>query len=107
MDEAVLFKFAAALLLVMALIGAITVLVRRAGLVPRLIGRNGGQRRLSLIEFAAVDARRRLVLVRRDGVEHLLLLGPEHDLVIERGISAVPVSATTQAPSGGPEHAPL
>ena len=107
MDEAVLFKFAAALLLVMALIGAVTALVRRMGLVPRLVSRSGGQRRLSLVEFAAVDARRRLVLVRRDGVEHLLLLGPEHDLVIERGIATTPAPAATQTPSGAAEHAPL
>jgi len=106
-DEAVLFKFGAALLLVMAMIGAVTALVRRMGLVPRLVSRNGGQRRLSLVEFAPVDARRRLVLVRRDGVEHLLLLGPEHDLVIERGIATVPAPAATQTPSGVPQHAPL
>jgi hypothetical protein len=33
-----------------------------------------------------MDGKRRLVLIRRDGVEHLVLLGAAGDLVIERGI---------------------
>lgn len=110
MDEQILFKFVAALLVVLALIGGIAFLVRRAGLVPRLAGKRGGERRLSLVEITAVDARRRLVLVRRDGVEHLLLLGTERDLVIESGITAAsPASPTHVAAghqSGTPEHEP-
>jgi flagellar protein FliO/FliZ len=109
-DEQILFKFVAALLLVLALIGGIAFLVRRAGLTPRLSGRRGGERRLSLVEVAPLDARRRLVLVRRDGVEHLLLLGTERDLVIESGITvaprAFPIGMTADRQSGAPEHEP-
>lgn len=42
--------------------------------------------RIGVVEAAQVDGSRRLVLVRRDDVEHLLLLGKEGDLVIETGI---------------------
>jgi flagellar protein FliO/FliZ len=72
------------LLLVLGLIAACTWLLRVYGgrLQPR------GARRLKLVEVAPIDPRRRLVLVRRDEVEHLLLLGPSQDLVIERGIPA-------------------
>jgi flagellar protein FliO/FliZ len=35
-----------------------------------------------------VDAKRRLVLVRRDDREHLLLLGATQDVVVESGIAA-------------------
>ncbi|HYE01487.1 MAG TPA: flagellar biosynthetic protein FliO [Alphaproteobacteria bacterium] len=48
----------------------------------------GARRRLSIVEVLPLDARRRLVLVRRDGTEHLLLLGPERDLLVEPGIAA-------------------
>ncbi|MGH7004781.1 MAG: flagellar biosynthetic protein FliO, partial [Alphaproteobacteria bacterium] len=50
---------------------------------------NGGrnrQVRLSVTDAAAVDNRRRLVLVRRDDVEHLILIGGPSDVVIEQNI---------------------
>lgn len=52
-----------------------------AGLA-RLTGR-GSQPRLSVVTALALDPRRRLVIVRRDGVEHLLLLGGTQDLHLE------------------------
>ncbi len=42
--------------------------------------------RLALVDAMAIDNRRRLVLVRRDGVEHLVLIGGPTDTVIETGI---------------------
>jgi hypothetical protein len=44
--------------------------------------------RLGVIEQASVDSRRRLVLVRRDDVEHLIMTGGPVDVVIETGISS-------------------
>lgn len=49
----------------------------RIGIAPR------PERRLALVERLAVDSRRSLVLVRRDGREHLLLIAPEGHVVIE------------------------
>lgn len=48
-------------------------------------GRRG--QRLGISEYHEIDKTRRLVLVRRDGVEHLLLIGGNQDLLIEEGIS--------------------
>ncbi|MGO9172467.1 MAG: hypothetical protein ACLP7P_10950 [Rhodomicrobium sp.] len=45
-------------------------------------------RRLALIERAHLDNGRRLLLVRRDDVEHLILIGGPIDLVVENGIRA-------------------
>ena len=39
-----------------------------------------------MIEQASVDSRRRLVLIRRDDVEHLIMTGGPVDVVIETGI---------------------
>ena len=41
-----------------------------------------------MIESAPLDGKRRLVLIRRDDTEHLVLIGAETALVIESGIAA-------------------
>ena len=44
--------------------------------------------RLAVMEHASVDGRRRLLLIRRDDVEHLIMTGGPVDVVIETGIGA-------------------
>jgi hypothetical protein len=44
--------------------------------------------RLGVMEEAKVDRVRRLVLIRRDDVEHLIMTGGPVDVVIETGIAA-------------------
>ena len=46
--------------------------------------------RLGVSEYYEVDKDRRLVLVRRDAVEHLILIGGPQDIVIEQNIGAPP-----------------
>jgi hypothetical protein len=53
--------------------------------------------RLGVIEQASVDSRRRLVLIRRDGVEHLIMTGGPVDVVIETGIQALPTERAAAA----------
>ncbi len=48
----------------------------------------GRNKRLGVVDQAAVDGRRRLVLIRRDDVEHLVMTGGPIDIVIESGIGA-------------------
>ena len=50
-----------------------------------VMGRKG--QRLGISEYHEIDKTRRLVLVRRDETEHLILIGGAQDLVIENGIS--------------------
>ena len=65
---------------------------------PRVAGGRRGQR-LGISEYYEVDKDRRLVLVRRDNVEHLILIGGPQDVVIEAGISSASVAeAYTPAP---------
>lgn len=64
---------------------------RRGGSSPFIRGGRNRQPRLQVLDAAAVDARRRLVLVRRDNVEHLVMIGGPTDIVIESGIGAIPV----------------
>jgi flagellar protein FliO/FliZ len=79
-------QFVFALLFVLALIGVATLLARRFGLghAPRPTSR---KRRLAIEEILPLDGKRRLVLIRRDAVEHLVLLGANSEIVVERGIT--------------------
>jgi hypothetical protein len=43
-------------------------------------------RRIAFVERTALDGGRKLMLVRRDDVEHLILVGGPIDLVVETGI---------------------
>ncbi len=63
--------------------------------------------RLGVSEQATVDSRRKLVLVRRDDVEHLIMTGGPVDVVIETGIvpSNVERLATAPAEPTGPVFA--
>ena len=95
---------------VLALIGLAAWLVRRfAGNRLGANANRGRMPRLAVIDAAAVDGRRRLVLVRRDNVEHLLMIGGPTDIVVEPNIvRAMP--ARDQAPPrpsvGGAELPP-
>lgn len=79
--------FIVAFIVVLALIGLAAWLVRR--FANTRLGANtqrGRMPRLAVIDAAAVDGRRRLVLVRRDNVEHLLMIGGPTDIVVEPNI---------------------
>lgn len=93
MDGDTYLRFILALVLVLGLLVLAAWLLRRSGLGPKL----GRSRRLSAVESLPIGPRHRLLLVRRDNVEHLLLLGPQGDLVVEGDIMATP--ATTTGPA--------
>jgi flagellar protein FliO/FliZ len=80
-------KFFLAFLLVLGLIGVGAWGLRRftSGRLGNASTR-GRQPRLGVIDYASVDARRRLILVRRDNVEHLLMIGGPTDVVVEANI---------------------
>jgi hypothetical protein len=82
-----LVPFIFAFLAVLALIGVAAWLVRRFASSRLGASTNRGRMpRLAVIDAAAVDGRRRLVLVRRDNIEHLLMIGGPTDIVVESNI---------------------
>lgn len=107
--------FLSAFIAVLALIGVAAWLVRR--FATNRLGANtnrGRMPRLAVIDAAAVDGRRRLVLVRRDNVEHLLMIGGPTDIVVEPNIvrampsrDQAPRPAAVSEPSLPPRVAPL
>src|SRR6201999_1955470 len=100
--------FVIAFVFVLLLIGAAAWVLRRFGggsrvdaaarnRQPRLAGIAPAATRhppLAVIDSAAVDGRRKLVIVRRDNVEHLLIIGGPSDVVVETNI----VRGATVAP---------
>ncbi|HWK94316.1 MAG TPA: flagellar biosynthetic protein FliO [Pseudolabrys sp.] len=94
-------KFFIAFAAVLALIALTAWLVRRFA-ADRLGGANarGRQPRLAVIDAATVDARRRLVLIRRDNVEHLMMIGGPTDVVVEQNIvRAAPAAPRAPEPT--------
>ncbi|WP_244593477.1 flagellar biosynthetic protein FliO, partial [Methylopila sp. Yamaguchi] len=76
-----------------------TWLIRRLG-GKRLSGMSASGRsrqpRLGVLDVLAIDGRRRLVIVRRDNVEHLVLIGGPNDVVVESGILRSPGGQNVQ-----------
>lgn len=87
MEGTLILRALCAFVFIMALMALCAWVVRRMGFSGASDARPG--RRLKVLEFLPVDHRRRLALVSRDGVEHLLLLGPQGETVVESNITSV------------------
>lgn len=92
-------RYALALVFVLALIGLLAALARRLGMGGAAPRRRGRDRRLSVSEALSLDGKRKLILVRRDGVEHLVIVGPSSETVVEAGIAAPELDFATRARS--------
>ena len=107
--QAVLWTGLALVVLVIVLV--IVRIVRSMTFGTFVSGGRNRKTRLAVMDAAAVDSQRRLVLVRRDDVEHLILIGGPTDVVVERDIrlhGAVrrPAAAGEQAPNAPPRQRP-
>lgn len=80
-----MLRFLAALILVVGMMLGLSAILRRAQ--GGSLTRAGQKRRLRIVEMTALDHRRRLVLIRRDDREHLVILGPAGETVVETGIA--------------------
>ncbi|WP_036258292.1 flagellar biosynthetic protein FliO [Mesorhizobium sp. WSM3224] len=81
---AILWTFAALILLVVVLL--VIKVVRNLTFGTFVAGGRNRKTRLAVMDATAVDSHRRLVLVRRDDIEHLILIGGPTDVVVERDI---------------------
>ena len=90
MEAMSLIRAILALIFVLGLIGAAAWAAKRYG-AARLSGLvRGKDARLKIVEVRPIDARNKLVLIRQDEREHLLLLGPGQSTVIGSGSAASP-----------------
>jgi len=100
LPESLPLRFSLAFLIVLGIIGLGTWALRRFG-AARLggAGARGRQPRLGVTDIASVDARRRLILIRRDNVEHLLMIGGPTDVVVEANIVRAAAASRDVAPA--------
>lgn len=92
MDQVDFIRFFAALILVLGLLGGFALILRKGWLPTGFAGLAQfqpprGTRRISVRESLAIDPRRRVVIVRADGKDHVVLLGMNGETVLD----AVPV----------------
>jgi flagellar protein FliO/FliZ len=102
-------RFVLAFVVVLILILGIAWALRRFGSGTFRDNARGRQPRLAVIDHASVDGRRRLILVRRDNVEHLLMIGGPTDIVVEPNIVravASPRDVPAARPPAGIEALP-
>ncbi|MEM7650772.1 MAG: flagellar biosynthetic protein FliO [Pseudomonadota bacterium] len=83
-----LVKMFAALFFVLGLMGGLSLILKKLGLSGPAV-KAGQKSRLSLIESIPLDNRRRLAIIQRDDVQHLVILGPNGETVIETGLPPV------------------
>lgn len=101
-------RFVFALAFVISLIGLLAFVAKRYGMGYRNVPRTT-KRRLSISEVMPLDGKRRLVLIKRDDREHLLVLGGQNDLVVEKNIMEDDLTfsqhlASTPAPDAAEEN---
>jgi hypothetical protein len=89
----VVFALGIVLVLIVLAVWLLKLLYGATGNVAR--GRN---RRLSVIDSLAIDQKRQLLIVRRDNVEHLVLIGGPQDVVIETGIAVDETAVSSRRP---------
>ncbi len=95
-------RFVVGLLAVLAMIVVAVWVAKRLGL-GTTTGFRGKGRRLSLVEVMPLDQKRKLVLVRHDETDHLILLGAAHEALLSS--TAAPLATPAPAPALLPEAA--
>jgi flagellar protein FliO/FliZ len=81
-----ILKFVAALGFVLALMGGFALVLKKTGIGQGTLAGRGGKR-LKLVEILPLDARHKAVILQCDTAEHLLVLGPAGDMVVESNIA--------------------
>lgn len=86
-----LVRVFAAMAFVVLLMGGLAFLMKKLGLSDSPSVPSPKKRRLKIAESLALDSRRRLVLVQRDEKQHLVILGPNGETVVEQNIDPVDI----------------
>ncbi|WP_375456139.1 hypothetical protein [uncultured Methylobacterium sp.] len=117
-DGSPIVQYVSIFAVIFAVLTVIVLVVRRLGGGGLAAARGGGTRgrqpRLGIVDVYELDRQRQLILLRRDNVEHLLLVGGPNDVVIERHIqrgqrdpSLRPEAMAEPLPDTVPEPAPF
>lgn len=81
-------RLLAALAFVIALMGGLSIILKKVGL-PGTPNTPGHKRRMRIVESLPLDARRRAVLIQCDNKQHLVILGASGETVVKTDIEPV------------------
>lgn len=92
MDTMEYLKFIFALGFVISLLLGLSFLAKKYGLMAKVTLKRSKskQQRLHITEILPVDAKRRLLLFRKDNTEYLVMLGTERDLLLDQNMTIPP-----------------
>lgn len=85
MDAENYLRFVLAMVFVLSLMGGLWLILKKLGLAGPVV-QVAGKRRLKVIESLSIDTRRRAVILQRDNIQHLVILGPTGETVVETQI---------------------
>ncbi|MGH1375733.1 MAG: FliO/MopB family protein [Alphaproteobacteria bacterium] len=83
-----------ALAIVLALMGGLSFFLKKLGLSTQTHVKGGDSKRLKVLETLPLDARRRLAIIQCDDKEHLIILGANSELVIDKDLHPVDSSSS-------------
>ncbi|MDQ0447132.1 flagellar biosynthetic protein FliO [Methylobacterium aerolatum] len=113
-DGSPIIQYIVIFAVIFTVLAAIVLLVRRltgGGTALATRGARARQPRLGIVDVYELDRARQLILLRRDNVEHLLLVGGPNDVVVERNIQRgqrpLPESTLRPEPVAEPLPDPL
>ncbi len=84
MDLMNYLQFAVALLIVLALMGLLTLALKRLNLAQS--GLNGKSNRIKIIEQRMIDSRHKVAIIRCDDKDHLVIVGQNGNTIIKTDI---------------------
>ncbi len=87
-DMPQVLRLFAALAFVIALMGGLSVVLKKFGM-PGTPNTPVNKRRLRIVESLALDARRRAVIIQCDSTQHLVILGATSETVVKTDIETV------------------
>lgn len=95
MIESPLLQMISALAFVLALMGLLALILKRFGLNgPVATPVPGTTPRLRILEILSLSPQHRALIIARDDTQHLVILGPNGETVVETGIKATLPHAT-------------
>lgn len=86
METNEVLRFLSALVFVISLMGGLWLILKKMGINGGFTLQQGKKRRLALVEMLPIDPKHKAVLLRCDDKDHLVILGPNGETVVETSI---------------------
>jgi flagellar protein FliO/FliZ len=88
METPEILRFLMALVFVVSLMGGLWVILKKLGMNGGFTMQQGKKRRLKIVEILPIDVKHKAVLLRCDDKDHLVILGPNGETVVEQSMPA-------------------